>query len=1347
MTRSLNRHTILCCLLLTLVFTIPSLAAVTELATNTGLSVPEGGVTTITSAQLRVDKSGVQPSELTYRITAAPAVGTLARSGVPLSVNSTFTQEDVNAGRLTYSHNGGETLADSFEFAAFHGKVQGMERVAAIGVDGKQPDDDLVDPDLSEDGRFVVFSSRAKNLVGLSQTDVFTDIFLYDRVSNTTTLISKPTAPFTQTNGISTDPTISADGNVIVFLSTASNLVPNDTLPGNNTITNVFAYNRSTEIMRRVSIAPNGNPNGDALEDAAVSEDGNVIAFVSNASNLTSLDTNLDLDVFVRDMRQATVELISVGLANASPNNFSYPVPAISRDGNLVGFYSQASNLVPDDTNNAGDIFVRDRTNRTTTRVSISSRGEQANQGVIMLAPALSADGQYVVFASVSTNLVPGDTNGHVDVFVHDRNTALTTRVSGASNGEQANNSVNGRVSVSRDGRYVVFSSFATNLIDAQRTQPGLAVYVRDRNTDQTRLLSVDAMGKQASAIFNGYLPAISAKGRAVVFVAEDTTLVEGDTNGKIDIFVADIGERKTFNIAVVPRNDPPQLSAFLNQRTTVGTPIQPIGFVVSDIESDMRCEDVGVGSDNPLVIPNSRENLLVGSSEAPNARAAACTLAIIPRPGQVGTARITVTASDGAAQTARTFEVEVVDSTPPTAPWQVILYMSGNDLPDGAASKFDDALKSLKSRLGSMRFNNAVQVLVLYDGNQNGDSELWVREPGQVIRRLSGSDLPDWFTSRSNAVDGIPGSYELDMGRVSTLRNYVSWAQQFPARHRMLSIINHGGGWAADRGTDEQPRGVAMAIANGVSGLSLDASANNGDGTALSTRQTGTALAGLSRLDIVFFDACLMGTIESIYQIQPYADYVIAGQNLLWADLPYQEYLDPKVLNANTSPEQFAAKIVELYNLETRHDDTQPSRQPFTIAAYNQSKLPAVVIATRELAQELISALPKAGSKDLREQLATSPASLALNQVVSDTLHFDYDADKRIEAKDAYVDLGDLATHLATPTAAGADRISPGVTAAARKLRIAIKELVIAQQIQSGAYVNDETGERAEWNFDAATGLSIYLPLKEQDCRPTGDRLKKDEQVVGERACRIPVTGKEGEPGVERQLFYYSQESQLDFTRDAREWSDLLVLLEPYAQEHVGLFNSPDPLPSRLQSYFLPVVSGPPGTPPLPAGIDLVVERIEVIPAQPQAGAPVEVRVTIRNRGATSTEQPFWVTLYVNPTTPPRLNSLCCENSNYGTTWRVYGLDGGKSKTLTTKAPNDPRDPSNNYSNFSTFRNTGQIPLFVQVDSFSRTGVVGAVEEIDETNNITPPTLITVTPGTAVTSRPVDVPVDELPE
>ena len=401
----------------------------------------------------------------------------------------------------------------------------------SVASDGTQADWASYSPAVSADGRYVAFASGATNLVA-NDTNNAHDIFVYDRTDHRITRVSISSGG-AQASGsrvdLSRNPAISADGRYVVFESDATNLVNNDT---NNT-TDIFLHDRVTGETVRVSVASDGSQANGASYNPAISADGRYIVFESEASNLVSGDTNGKRDIFIHDMNTGETKRVSVASDGTQANDDSL-YPAISANGRLVAFASYASNLVAGDTNGVEDIFVHDLRTGKTVRVSVASDGTQAND-TSFFAPSLSADGRYVAFYSEASNLVSNDTNNKSDIFVHDLMTGTTERISVASDGSQANGSSTSP-SISADGRYVAFDSDAPNLANRD-TNNASDIFVHDRFTGETERVSVDSNGAQADS--DSYTPALAAANPSIVaFQSYATNLVTGDTNNSSDIFV-----------------------------------------------------------------------------------------------------------------------------------------------------------------------------------------------------------------------------------------------------------------------------------------------------------------------------------------------------------------------------------------------------------------------------------------------------------------------------------------------------------------------------------------------------------------------------------------------------------------------------------------------------------------------------------------------------------------------------------------------------------------------------------------------------------------------------------------
>lgn len=291
-----------------------------------------------------------------------------------------------------------------------------------------------------------------------------------------------------------------------------------------------------------------------------LSEDGSRVAFASFATNLVAGDNNARWDVFVRDLPAGTTELVSVSsagvLGNGDSGSIGVTAPgttlqevSISGAGRYVAFVSRASNLVNADGNGAADVFLRDRVALTTTRISVSSAGEEqlgdasgrgADNAVI------SANGRYVAFTSWAANLVAGDTNNVADVFLRDTVAGTTERVSISAIAGQEPNAATFVSAISPDGRYVVFYGNAGNVVPNAIG----GVFLRDRRLGTTELVS-RASGANGTPANGGYGAEITPDGRYVLFVTPSAGVVPNDTNQRDDIFVRDRQLLTTVRVSV----------------------------------------------------------------------------------------------------------------------------------------------------------------------------------------------------------------------------------------------------------------------------------------------------------------------------------------------------------------------------------------------------------------------------------------------------------------------------------------------------------------------------------------------------------------------------------------------------------------------------------------------------------------------------------------------------------------------------------------------------------------------------------------------------------------------------
>lgn len=324
-------------------------------------------------------------------------------------------------------------------------------------------------------------------------------------------------------------PSISDDGRYIAFWSDATNLVPDDT----NGNTDIFVHDLQTGSTERVSVATGGLEVHGHSFDPAISGNGRYVAFASWANDLVSGDTN-GRDIFVHDRVNNTTERVSVDSDENEANAFSMD-PAISDDGNFVAFVSAASNLVSGDNNYHWDIFVRDRSAGTTERVSIAAIDDYDHTAASQ-EPSISDDGRYVAFGSHDSTLVPDDNNGFYDIFVFDRQTDTTTLVSVSTDGTKSNQDCQDPF-ISGDGKYVAFVSSSTNLA-AGLVVTNEKIFVRDLEAGTTEVVSVDSGGIVSTQ--QAFRPSISDDGQIVAFDSSGNDLVDSDSNGFRDVFVHD---------------------------------------------------------------------------------------------------------------------------------------------------------------------------------------------------------------------------------------------------------------------------------------------------------------------------------------------------------------------------------------------------------------------------------------------------------------------------------------------------------------------------------------------------------------------------------------------------------------------------------------------------------------------------------------------------------------------------------------------------------------------------------------------------------------------------------------
>ncbi len=415
---------------------------------------------------------------------------------------------------------------------------------------------------ISASGRYVAFVSSATNLV-TGDSNANQDVFVrdLDAVDPTiaTRLVSRNSTGGTLGNGRSSKVQISNNGEVVSFVSAATNLIEGDVANDVNGVEeDVFVYDRAADklsiVSQKFGTTKSADVPGDSriLKAAVVSGDGQVVLYENDAINLVDKDTNDAIDIFAYDVATAANALVTKVANNQNSVTGSglsaiQPQGAVSKDGRYVVFVSDVNSLVSGDRNGQQDVFLRDTTLPSTNPNAIklishlATDAKKSGSGTSS-APFISADGKYVVFSSTANDLVAGDTNGEQDVFLYtvaDGSIALVSK--GAAPADGASESAS--VAVNGTEVYVTFTSRATNL--GATVAGGFShVYLWTKSTGQVKLVSRTTVGTGTTGgNQDSIAPVISADGKYIAFTSNATNLagVTTDTNAASDVFLYNI--------------------------------------------------------------------------------------------------------------------------------------------------------------------------------------------------------------------------------------------------------------------------------------------------------------------------------------------------------------------------------------------------------------------------------------------------------------------------------------------------------------------------------------------------------------------------------------------------------------------------------------------------------------------------------------------------------------------------------------------------------------------------------------------------------------------------------------
>ena len=413
----------------------------------------------------------------------ASSLSTTTRITSGLNFNSPYTWIEKQAPR-TISQDGRITVFATNYDMLVSGDTSGYPDVFAYdrvtkqaelisrGPDGKPGNNLSHRPSVSPDGRYVAFTSLAKNLLADPSITACggipcMNIFVYDRVTKKHTLANLNTLGLRisveERMSFEFGPILSRDGRSVVF-STDHPISPGDT---NNNL-DVAVRDLSAGVTRNASTDSSGRSVPSGNNEATMSYDGRYVAFAA-FSPLVPEDTNETFDVYRRDLQTGDIMLISKTMSGGIANRASNQA-VISGDGQFVAYISRATNIVPGDTNENNDVFVYNVQTGATQRVNVTSRGNQAVGETYY--PDISYDGRYVTYGSLASNLVPADSNDALDIYLYDRSVNLTRRINrGPKDGVQANN-WSFYPSISGDGKTVAFTSYATNLTGEANVPP-----------------------------------------------------------------------------------------------------------------------------------------------------------------------------------------------------------------------------------------------------------------------------------------------------------------------------------------------------------------------------------------------------------------------------------------------------------------------------------------------------------------------------------------------------------------------------------------------------------------------------------------------------------------------------------------------------------------------------------------------------------------------------------------------------------------------------------------------------------------------------------------------------------
>ena len=421
---------------------------------------------------------------------------------------------------------------------------------------------------ISDDGRYVVFQSQSSNLAPGDNNGQY-DIFRHDLVAGTTEIVSLRVNGTGSANGLGLSPDISGDGRYVVYGSNASNAVPGDT----NGTWDVFLRDMELGVTERISVTSTGAQAAQRSDPGRITPDGRFVVFESDA-DLAPADTNGVKDVYRLDRQSGQLDLVSVTAGGGQGTGWSYH-PDVSDDGQRITFTSGNDNFVPGDTNGSLDIFLKDMTTGELTRVNTTATGAHSSTSECTW-PYISGDGGTVAFSSRAPNLVAGDTNGDWDIFSKNVATGAIQRLSVRPNGGQADDGTRTPMSISTDGNMIIFASLATNLVVGD-TNGSQDVFLRNLSAGTTERVNLSITGGELND--DSWVPAMSGDARFVTYSSEATNIVTGNTFNERQIFAIDRSGIQSIGTNYCAPN--PNSTGVVSQISATGSPVAANNDVV----------------------------------------------------------------------------------------------------------------------------------------------------------------------------------------------------------------------------------------------------------------------------------------------------------------------------------------------------------------------------------------------------------------------------------------------------------------------------------------------------------------------------------------------------------------------------------------------------------------------------------------------------------------------------------------------------------------------------------------------------------------------------------------------